>query len=783
MDIDEIARLKDKCIQEEPPYCNAACPVHVDVRLLMQLLRQDNYDRAYRMYTRKVLFPGIISRVCDQPCRASCIRARLDDPLSIRLLERAAVDHAGSKGPGTHAAPRKNGRVCVVGAGLSGMSCALELARKGYPVVLYEKSASPGGRLRQMDPSVLPPEVLEEEARWLEDEEVETRLDTEVRSLEDLEYDACFVAAGEEYGGLAALLPRDESRPEYPTTLESPQKGVFVVPAAGGGPHSPIVAVLQGMQAARSIERYLKGTSVSFGRENELSRDTALYTSVSREETKPAVVPADPRSGYTREEAKAEASRCLLCECLECSRQCLYLESYGAYPRTYIRNYEAVYSAPAFPVPGMPGRMAKGTTHQANSCSLCGLCKEVCPTDLDMGQANSQFKRLLSADGRLPAAFHDFWLRDLESTAGDDFFLVRSQPGTAGSRHLFFPGCQLGASDPDHVVNTYRYLTERMGGGVGLYLGCCGAPADWAGRADLLEKSIEAIRANWEQQGRPQIILACPTCHKMFARHLGGVPVKSLWDILNEQGLPDGYVRGNGAPVALYDPCSSRYLPGVQKSVRDLLAGMGYDVEELRMSGRYAQCCSYGGLISTVNPKLAGAIRDQRTGASARDYVTYCTNCRDDFAGNGKPAWHLLDILFGDGGPGRGLKLPPTRSQRRENRRQVKGRMMETYWGEKMGPPKQEHESVKLTLGSDIEKKLDDRFILLDEVRQVILNAERGGARFVDTESGRVTAGLRIGLVTYWVEYEACGDGYRLHKAYSHRIRIIEDSDHNGSKQ
>jgi glutamate synthase (NADPH/NADH) small chain len=340
----------------------------------------------------------------------------------------------------------------------------------------------------------------------------------------------------------------------------------------------------------------------------------------------------------------------------------------------------------------------------------------------------------------------------------------------------------LGASNPDHVMNTYRHLTERMSDGVGLYLGCCSAPADWSGRADLLEKSIRTIRENWEQQGNPEIILACPTCHKMFARHMGDVPVRSLWDILNERGLPDGYVRGNGVHVALYDPCSSRYLPGVQKSVRELLASMGYSIEELRMNRRYAQCCSYGGLISTVNPKLAREIRDQRVSASARDYVTYCTNCRDDFARNGKPTWHLLDIIFGAGSAGSGLKPPPTRSQRRENRREVKARMMETYWGEKMERPKQEHEAVRLILCSDVEKKMDDRFILLDEIKQVVFQAERSGVKFVDKGSGHNLASFRIGHVTYWIEYEPCGDSYRVHKAYSHRIQIIEEGDHSASE-
>ena len=244
MDIHQIAKLKDKCIQEEPPYCSAACPVHVDVRLLMQNIRQAGYDKAYRMYDRKVLFPGIISRICDEPCKGSCIRNKLDDPLSIRLLEKAVVDYAESKDSGSHAVVKKNLRVCVIGAGLSGMCCALDIARKGYPVTLYEKSGQLGGRLRDIDPSVLPPEIVEAEVYRLQDEDVEISLNTEIKSIENLEFDAFFVAAGNESGEFARLLPKDESRPEYRITLESLVKGTFIIPTAGKKKYSPIIASL-----------------------------------------------------------------------------------------------------------------------------------------------------------------------------------------------------------------------------------------------------------------------------------------------------------------------------------------------------------------------------------------------------------------------------------------------------------------------------------------------------------------------------------------------------------
>ncbi len=75
----------------------------------------------------------------------------------------------------------------------------------------------------------------------------------------------------------------------------------------------------------------------------------------------------------------------------------------------------------------------------------------------------------------------------MESSNADSTAIARNQPGYDSSSYLFFPGCQLAASAPDNVERAYRYLAERLSGGVGLMLGCCGAPAAWAGRQELFE--------------------------------------------------------------------------------------------------------------------------------------------------------------------------------------------------------------------------------------------------------------------------------------------------------
>ncbi len=65
------------------------------------------------------------------------------------------------------------------------------------------------------------------------------------------------------------------------------------------------------------------------------------------------------------------------------------------------------------------------------------------------------------------------------------------------SRYVFFPGCQLSASSPENVKRTYSYLTEKLEGGVGLMLRCCGAPADWAGRTEEFSEVMSEFEARW----------------------------------------------------------------------------------------------------------------------------------------------------------------------------------------------------------------------------------------------------------------------------------------------
>ena len=114
----------------------------------------------------------------------------------------------------------------------------------------------------------------------------------------------------------------------------------------------------------------------------------------------------------------------------------------------------------------------------------------MCPEGLHLGEVCKAARLIMVKQGKMPASAHEFALRDMQFSNSDQAALARMQPDTASNSYLFFPGCQLAGSSPDHVMKTYRYLTDRLQEGVGIMLRCCGAPADWAGQAEAFAQVL-----------------------------------------------------------------------------------------------------------------------------------------------------------------------------------------------------------------------------------------------------------------------------------------------------
>lgn len=738
--------LISDCIQNEPPFCSVACPFHLDVRDFIEKMQRGAFNAAYRMYLNAVGFPGIVTALCDEPCKHACIRKEIDGAVSLRVLEAAAGLYARNTDPNSYNLPAKDKQIAVIGAGPSGLACALRLASKKYRVTVYERSGRTGGHLWE----IAPPEVFQGELeRQFKYEQYTLVLGREITSLEEIEWDAVYIAtgsAGNDFG-----LERDPGG-----AFASTRPGVFMGGSLTGA--TSMEAIADGLNAVLAIERYIKVDSMNQPVETV---GTHLVIDPKAYEPKSPVTAADG-SAFSKEEAALEAKRCLRCSCDACYRYCDLMHFFKKYPKRIAEEVELTIH------PGTLDGNGTLATRFISTCNQCGLCKEVCPVEIDMGELLLVNHRIMREKDAMPWAFHDYWLRDMEFANGPAASLARLPRGYDQSRYAFFPGCQLGASDPEYVLSSYRWLLAHEPA-TALMLGCCGAPAEWAGDEPIHEAVRRQLRTQWEEMGKPQVIFACPTCKQKFDRYLPEIPGVFLYELILEWGSAVEAINP-GEEISIFDPCASRGEPHLQETIRTLAGQAGFRHQPLPLEGRLAACCSYGGQVSTTHPRYAKEVVAARITQNELPYITYCSNCRDIFAAAHKPAYHILDILFGINGA---TRVPPTLTQRRQNRVELKRLVLREFWGDNTGM-ETEPKPTRLKISPEIRQKLSDEMILETEAEEVITHCEKSGKKVMDPQTGHFFGHLQIGNMTYWVEYLPVEGGYALFNAYSHRMSIDE---------
>ena len=727
---DQLLELEDRCIQEKPPAAMAACPLRVDCRSLCMAVKDGNFDVARSIYSKSVPLPHSLSYLCDMPCTSACLRKDLGGAIQMRGLEWAAMQYG--KPISRRMLPvRKGGTAAIVGAGPFGLTAASELAKKGLSVTVFEQETNPGGSLRR---AKLPQAALEKDLELISKTGVVFCCGevAEVPAILSGQYDAVLVAAGK------ALPDAD------PVTMVTPEEGIF----SGGGFTSLVEAIAAGKRAANTIDRYVKHVSITAGREREMDRDTTLFVETSYFD------PVEPLAAEfpTKDDAIGEASRCLDCQCMECAKGCAFIAHFKRYPKLYLRE---IYNNLSIAL----GNHTSNT--MINACALCSQCEVICPNGLDLGAAIQSARDIMVKNKKMPPSAFEFAVDDMRQANSDHSFFFRHQPGSSESRYLFFPGCQLGASAPSVVQKTYEHLCDVLDGGVAFMHGCCGVMAKWAGEATLFEETNRQLKTAWQSLGSPIVITSCPTCRKTLTELFGG-DITDVWDVLLETGLPP---LQRALPVTIHDACGARYLEGTREAVRELLGQLGCKVHEPFYSGDRTPCCGYGGLVQFSNSEIASEMTEFCIGDIDETRLTYCMGCRDRFSKAGARAIHLLELIFGDGDDNRGA---PGYSLRQDNREQLRRDMLTTLWHEKQ----EALMKLKLTYDDDLADLLEQRLILEDDVREVIEQALETGQFIEEMKSGLCIAHKRIGNVTYWVFFAPEDDGWRVRRAYSHRMEI-----------
>ena len=483
-----------------------------------------------------------------------------------------------------------------------------------------------------------------------------------------------------------------------------------------------------------------------------------------------AVVPTD-NGLFTDEEATEETGRCIRCQCDACMKYCDVCAFHNKWP---MRIRDDVMPTVAFPNPESiikktPGRRI------INTCTQCGLCDEVCPENIEIGGMLLEARRSLHKSDAMPGVYHQFWVRDLEFTNSEYAALAKKAPGQEQCSYAFFPGCQLGAANPRYVKTPYEWLLSKRPD-TGLILRCCGVPAEWAGNEEMHGAVIDDLRRDWEQLGRPVLILACPSCRKHLKEYLPEIETVTLYEVLNQWG---GQWKPSlqGEAYSVFDPCSARHIEPLRQSVRNLAEQAGAALSELPKSDLHG-CCGYGGNGAVANPDFASFVAKSRGEMSEHPYISYCINCRDIFKGEGKPVRHILDLLFDIEPAEVGL---PNLTQRRRNRIDLKESLLKEIWGETM-ENKPEPCKYNIKFGSEILEKMDELKLLEEDVCRIVEFGETSKRRTFDPEKGTYSCYRESGHITVWVEYRITGAEYEIVNVYTHRMKIKLEGVWNGRK-
>ena len=204
MAIDEAKR----CLNCKAPKCMNGCPVNVRIPEFIAKVAEGDFDGAYNVIVSTNALPAICGRVCPQEnqCEGQCVRGIKGEPVGIGRLERFVADYHMKHGhaDGAPAVPESNGhRVAVVGSGPAGLTCAGDLARKGYDVTIYEAFHKAGGVLVYGIPEFrLPKAIVAKEIEKLEHFGVKIVTDAVIGRAESIDelfeqgFEAVFIGSG-----------------------------------------------------------------------------------------------------------------------------------------------------------------------------------------------------------------------------------------------------------------------------------------------------------------------------------------------------------------------------------------------------------------------------------------------------------------------------------------------------------------------------------------------------------------------------------------------------------
>ena len=196
----------ERCLHCPTKPCVSGCPVSVNIPDFIQAVKEGDFEKAYHIIRETSSLPAVCGRVCPQEtqCEHQCVRGKKGESVAIGRLERFVADWYRENVTDQAEKPQSNGhKVAVVGAGPAGLTCAGDLAKKGYQVSVFEALHVAGGVLMYGIPEFrLPKAIVTHEIDGLRQMGVDIQTNVVIgrsESVDDLfeqGYEAVFVGSG-----------------------------------------------------------------------------------------------------------------------------------------------------------------------------------------------------------------------------------------------------------------------------------------------------------------------------------------------------------------------------------------------------------------------------------------------------------------------------------------------------------------------------------------------------------------------------------------------------------
>lgn len=156
-----------RCLSCKNMPCVAGCPVNIHIPEFISKIKEGDFEGAYQVINKSSSLPAVCGRVCPQEtqCESKCVRGIKGEPVGIGRLERFVSDWHNAHTKEAAVPPESNGhKVAVIGSGPSGLTCAGDLAKKGYQVTIFEALHTAGGVLVYGIPEFrLPKAIVQQE--------------------------------------------------------------------------------------------------------------------------------------------------------------------------------------------------------------------------------------------------------------------------------------------------------------------------------------------------------------------------------------------------------------------------------------------------------------------------------------------------------------------------------------------------------------------------------------------------------------------------------------------